>query len=655
MRGLPRRRPYPYDTVLSGTGLMLGRPARSAVLVAKKASTMEEVSPTDFAYSAQSPFVEKVHPWEALNRGFGLALQKQFQDQRTHYTLNLDTSWPITVKGPDITDLTPATTDRVSKFFEVGSTLYALAGRYALKRESDASWTVSKDFGLGESATDVVVFADNSTETTYAYVAMGDAAAMYRFDGTTWTQHASLFARAFASVGRDFYRAHDTNHLAKVDEDADPWTAGNWTAGNAFRVGDQTSPITSLAVTLNRALLIFKTDGVYTLQSDGEDTDLFPFLHESPDDDNGKYTFAFENSVHASYREGHFRIGSDFSYETIGVERNGSNDSPIRGRITAGLGHLTFAAYAGIWNPDEDKSYLIKFRAYDENGQALDVWNGSLGPEWDGKHVTAMGQSSIGASTDHQRCYIGFDDGSLAWFTLPCNPNPVNCDEYRFTTDDGKLYVPRWHGLFQADAKTLRSLTVTGPNLDSDNYVQAEYKTTPDAASYTAFGTDFTAGPRQKEDFPNNTSATMADFLFTFVSTANTDTPQVSGIGLHHAVRPALVLEYQYRVLADDGLARRDGALMKIGAPTIRSVVKTAAETAGSVTQMLPDESSQQLSVVDYGEALGWDDRRRAWLAALAVRAVQFTTNTIYGTYERMEAYSYGSMENFSYGGLENL
>ena len=107
--------------------------------------------------------------------------------------------------------------------------------------------------------------------------------------------------------------------------------------------------------------------------------------------------------------------------------------------------------------------------------------------------------------------------------------------------------------------------------------------------------------------------------------------------------------------MAADGLVKRDGTPLRLGAEAIRNAVKGAAEAQGSVTVVLPDESSQQLSVVDYGEAMSWDERLRQWRAALAVKGVQFKTNTVNGTYGRMEAYTYADLEARTYGALEGL
>ena len=157
-------------------------------------------------------------------------------------------------------------------------------GRYVLRRDSDTAWSVSRDFGAGEVALDAVTFYSNALATNLAFVALGDADTFQYFNGTTWTvaTGATMQARAFAVVGREFYRARDTNLLTKCDTDADPTVEANWGAANAFRIGDKASAITRMFVNAVGVLVIVKTDGIYSLATDGQDVRYFPFLRLRP-------------------------------------------------------------------------------------------------------------------------------------------------------------------------------------------------------------------------------------------------------------------------------------------------------------------------------------------------------------------------------------
>jgi hypothetical protein len=94
---------------------------------------------------------------------------------------------------------------------------------------------------------------------------------------------------------------------------------------------------------------------------------------------------------------------------------------------------------------------------------------------------------------------------------------------------------------------------------------------------------------------------------------------------------------------------------MRLGASAIRQAVQDAASAQGSVTVILPDEQSKQLSFVDYGEALAWDERARRWQAAVTWKAVELKTNTTYGSVARLGAYTVADLAGWSVAQLGGL
>lgn len=661
MVGMVRRRPHPFDINIGGTGLLLGKPRDQAALVSRKAADLSAVAPTSYEYGALNPLREKTHAYKGLQLGLGLKQQERFEDQRYQSVICMDPSvWPIP-KGPDITLFTPGTTDSangVRKFFELGGSLFAATGRYILKRASDSSWTSVKDFGAGVNVLDVVVFQSNFDGTARAFIALSSGVAQYTTDGTVYTTMATFTALAFAVVGREFWWATSINLLRKCDTNANPTVEANYTA-TQYRAGDQSSSVVSLAVTATGTLLIFKTDGIYTLDGAGDDHNLYPFLKFAPSAENGRYWGQFGNNLHVTYNQDHFRLGPDLVLDPIGPERLISNDSAVRGRVTAFAGVGVLFAHAGLWNSDTSTGYLLKFGGYvggnESEPQRIDAWHGSISQAFSGKKIQALVVSSIGAPTAHTRTYIGFSDGSLGWFVNSCSPNPAACDQYRFTTIDGTIDLPLWHGLLQADVKTLRSATVIGPRLTPTNYIQLNYKTDPSAGSFTDFGNNFDVTVREKAPFANNTTTVLAAFRIIAKSTVNTSCPLLSVLAIHHALRLDRIMQHEFDVLDADGLVKRDGTPMRIGRTVIRSGVQSAVDAAGSVTVILPDESSQQLSFVDYSEGFAFDEVGRQWRASLHCQAIQFSTNTIYGILSRLRPYRLADLRNFTLNQLRSL
>jgi hypothetical protein len=549
IRGRPVADPFPYDAVISGTGYMLGAEDQDGTeLISHRPEDQSAVVPSAYGYDAQNPKLGKIQPYERFPRGYGLKTQIRFVDGQYYYAINADASVHPAVKGPNVSTLTPATTDATNgivKFYELGGTLYALAGRYALYRSSDVSWPVSKDFGSGKAGLDVEVFGSNAGSTVYAFVAMGDADNFWSHDGTTttttWTQHASLTALAFVKAGREFYRASSVNTLAKVDSNTDPLTAANWTANEAFRVGDQQGTINRLALTARGELVVLKTDGVFILDGSGQDFQLYSQMGFAPASSNGKSYGLFLDDLYVTYTEGTYRILPDFRLDPIGPERLGANDSEVKGTITAFCAHANLHAYAGLYNPDTGHSYLMKFVHEDvgEDGkpEPVDAWHGSITSKFSSKKITALHKSTVGAASGHSRLYIGFSDGTLAWFTLPCTPNPAACSSYLFSTTDGQLFLPNAHFGFPANAKSLHTASVNLANGSSTNYAQYKYRTSP-SGTFTSIGTNYDDEGVSEANFTNGLTGTNLEQQIVLVSSAASSCPQLVGLGIRHTVRP---------------------------------------------------------------------------------------------------------------------
>lgn len=638
-----RRSPYPYHFKIGSVGLMLGSPTTpgragaGAMLVSSKSQDIAQVAPPDFSYGGRSPISDREQPYESLTLGMGMKVQEKWQDFRYAYAEGVDLSvWPW-CKGPEITLLTPPSVDAttgVRSFFELGSSLYCAEGRYILRRDSDATWTMVKDFGSGISVLNLAVFTSNFDGVQRVFVALSSGPAQYSSNGTAWTPMATFSALAFSVIGREFWWADNTNRLRKCDTNADPTVEANYTS-LMFLVGDKSSPVSSLAVTAAGTLLILKTDGIYTLDGAGEDHQLFPFLKFATNPNNGRWWGQFENSVYTSYGQTFIRVNPDLSMEEIGPQKLVNNDTPARGQVTTFSGVGSMFAYAGIYNPDTLTGYLGKFGSWISQGlgsdqgslepRHVDVWHASLSAPFTSRAMQALFVSSIGAPTGHTRTYLGFSDGTVGWMVNPCVPNPAACSAYRFAVGDGFVELPAWHGGFHASAKSVRHALVTGTLLNASNYVTLEYKLDPSASSWTQLGTVFDQMTYEQAAFPTDATCVLANFRVHLHNTANTASPLVSAFSIGHAFRPQRFMTVQVEVLCSDGLVRRDGVPLRIGRREIQRVVEAAIDTPGAVTCTLPDETVQQLSFTDYSVSKAFDEVGRQWRGSLALKAVQWT------------------------------
>ncbi len=661
----PLRAPWPFDCIWNGVGLMMGAPSKDnpGQLVLTKPADLTQVVPPNFGYDALPPTVEAVHSYDELIGGMGERLNLTTHagpaapPTRYFYATNVDTSvgtpWML---GPAITNFTPATTDAtngVSQFFEIGGNLYVLAGQYCLVRASDISWTVSKDFGGGKISTHAISYYYNNGAANRAYVGMGDTEPLWRFTAasttTVWDQpDANLFARDFAMNGRELWRATATNQVSKCDIDADPAVLANWTVANSFTIGDKQYPIQRLATTIKGNLIIFKTDGVYTIDADGRDNSLYPYLHLATSTDGGRWFGYWLNDIYFGYGQSGLRIkptmmlGSTLlPVEEIGPERILGNDSPVHGELTASCGHETFNLYQAIWNPDTNTSYILKFGSWNEDPMTgtpthVEVWHGSICEAIVGKKVTAMYKSTIGAPSGHTRMYLGYSDGSVGYFVLPCTANPAGCTSYVFSSAEGYLYFSAEGLGFRNDPKVLKALTVTPLSVNATNYVKALYKTDQNLAFTTlqdakAADIVFQTLPNQKEWLPTTTVGIMPQCALLFHGTAGS-TPQIASLAMHYVVAMPPVFQYQFEVLADQVMLKRDRMPLRLSQSDIRDLVRNAVGAFPPVTATFADQSVKSMSVIDYQEVQSWSELLHQWSAALRVTAIDFTKKPNYVT-----------------------
>lgn len=646
---------------------MLLAPKGGGPLVARKNPTLAGVADSDVRFNLQAPPGGLIQSYGSLRGGFGLNQQERREDGRYRYTLGADVSGDAWIQGPEITSITPTptvdSTNGISHFFEVGSGLYALNGRYALYRSGDlaGAWVSSRDFGSGNIATDVIVFFTNASGgANYAYAALGDGSADYiqRFDGTTWTAHASLQALAFARTGRELYRGVNTNDLAKVDTDAEPWTAGNWASVNSFTIGEKNRAIVRLATTIEGTLLVFKTDGIYSLRPNGEDLELFPFLRLLPNADNGKAFAQWRNNLYVPYGYRLFEITPELTIRQVGPELLTTNDSDVRGYITAIVG-TEYALYALMYNVDDDNSYLMKWDGtwIEREGKEIPAWHGSLSQVFSGIKGTAMHVSTVGAPANHRRVYMGFDSGQVSWFVLPCVPNPVACDQYRYSTTDGEVHSPRATFLILNDLKGMDAVTVTSNALPAGTNAEYNYRSDP-TAGFTALGT-FTTSQRDRKVFTSGVRATVLDQRLDLHTGSTTSTPQVTAMAVEYTPQPPLKPVYEMQILAEDGLIMRDGTPLAIGAETIKDNLRTLYDNGQSVEFILPDDpdKTHYLKITDLAVVTAWDDRRERPRQVVAIQAIEQQEQQRYGTYARWAAMTptYDDWDNFTYAQWENL
>ena len=705
-RGLARVRPYPFHAVLDEVGLILGATSKKGApgIQTQKPEDQAQVAPTDFGENAANPVFGRTQTWRTFHLGMGLSVEDADptkSEGRYRWAINADCSVAsrLAMQGPTITRLTPPTRDPngIRKFFVLHDRLYYLNGRYLMRVDDDANCTQIGDFGANHLATDVAVFASNGLGgQIWAYIAVMDystlpaqqpapppdgagvspfapadftengiALPMWRYDGTVLQQHSTIAASFFCVLGRNFYRANNRNQISTVDVDTDPWVTTNWRAENQYLIGDKSAPISALIETAVGTLLILKWDGVYSVDPQGEYIRYFPFLKFGRAEDNGRTWGVFMNDVYVRYAESLYRITPDMQIQEVGPNRYGTIDGPVKGRTTAFAGHGNFHAYTGMWDPDTDTCFLMKYGAHvpDEMGQPqrIEAWHGSISSPLQGNRITQLFATSFRADPAHNRMYLGYRDGSIGFFQLPCVPDPAACAHYSFSNDPSWVVLPNWHAGFPTSQKPLRYAAISGDNLSSTEYATLAYRLDPVSADATLgmpwvpLAGNFDTLPMERIEFPDGTQCATAAFRLELHGTDSQASPLIASFSLRWRLVTDLSLVYSLIILAEDGLVCRDGTPLRRGAMAIRDHVRDIADSGRIVRLILPDEDVKQVSIIGYGEAIGWYERQERWVSGLKIQVAEEGAGGTYGTYQRLLGKKYGDLIGMKYGELTSL
>jgi len=653
-----RRVPWPGDLLLGDKLMMLVE----GTMVSKKTQSLENVAPAEQDYGSAPVYKEKTWDFKPT-RGMGERVQSSHTSRRYHYGLNVWVVGGLWGKGPLTHTLTPATTGSIRDFVDAlnGGVLaqFILAGASVLVRSGDTNGTQTvSETRVGHIATSGVRFRGAYvTPIDGLYVAWDDGV-LRQYTGAAWVAAAlpAGFLPQFLEVlGDELWAADPTNSVIRKVT-GDPLLAGSW--GGPILVGNPATKITSIKQVDNR-LAIFKEDGgIFTVNGDGSDNDLFPGVRVTIDPTNARTAQAWLDSLW-------FRMGESFyqlsmsggpTLTSVGPERMLNHASELRGPVQAFAGYGTMGSFVVTYSP-AGNSYLLQygnwipaseaFAAQSATLQYADQYDGAV-VKWTGKRVTAMRVSGIAAPDT--RLYVGFSDGSWDWIKLVPNPLAPSSGA-EFTLAASKMYAPGHTAMFQADWKTTNGFSAFGPVLTPQDYVQIAYRRDGSSAAYTALGGSFvTSG--QRLDTPSGTVDHVLDVEISLINTTTADSPVLEGIGIHESVRPALKLDRSGTIDARSRVALRDGSTSRLTAEQIHDTVLQIAGMPGTANITLPDESIEGLSFFGYQETLLPRNQRNGVGWKIEFQATQFKTVTVYGTIGRLKGTLIGDLRGVTIGQL---
>ena len=652
--------PWPWDMRIDGTPVMTVKELREEVTTDALGNAVarvikrvpgfgvqgqQQVSPRldtgDLLGVYGSP--EEEVPWVGLgfdtSGGYGLQSQIQDLSNRYYYAANVDARVPGRVMpGPAKTTHTLSGASGVTRAMAVMSdggtdTLYVGVGQYVYESTDGTTFSLAKDLGASRVVTSLVVFQGTQSEP-FLFVAVEAGRAYWTYSNSDgWDEDASSDeAVGFVVTNDELWRGYLDSNTWKVQKSTDGGLPATWSG--PITIGEGSTAITEMIHYDDRAY-IFKENQLFTLVAGASsiDEEVWPDSFETKSSLSGVGSSTWGSRMYMTIPNvGLYEYqlnGADQFAQPIGPGLLATNDSPVRGTITATVGDRDFYLYAAIQN-EAGNSFLI---AWD---RATNAWHGSL---VDLGSVTVRKLMIDHKISANPRLYIG-TDSTVASIILP-------------RAGHDPLYLPRFTGLLPFVAKSYLANSISGSNLSASNYITVYYRRST-SGGYTAFGSNFTATTRK--DFP--TTGVKGESLDVYLDIFGlaTSPPKIANWTLHYAVRPTFKRKFRAVIRCGTSAALNDGTTDPNTFRDIRAAV-IATLDSGPVTIMGPDGTEYTVLVKgqDYTEVPLEHNSGSPYEAAIGILATEYGAVNVQGSYGRMERYTYRGLEAYTYAGIENL
>lgn len=716
-----RRRPYPYDAYIGNVRVLL-EPDQDGALVSESSKTLDATAPLDYTYSSANPYKERTSEYQKLFGGFGQGIAPDGPPRRYWYAekadLSVDGLW---MKGPAF-ELHRETIPNAGFGAPGGEvrqlimapygpsdapamTLFAISEKGVYKRGADASWTDTLTVStvpaleVGEQPQQAVFFTHRGTTPIPGLYVTTSLGRLFRWNyqigtGGAWQMADQLAGQGppdgayyIERVGDELWVAGRFS-VTKVEDD--PFVRANYsgtiiTGEDYLPMGDRTTQITWLRQ-VDDTLYIFKQDGIYTIDTEGLDHELFPTLRDrgstSAGLTNGKNAAVWLDRIWFTYGDQTFTLDASGNLRPDGLEQMLENTSPVKGRWIGGAGHNTWFFYEVYYNSQTGASYLVKHGTWIEEGegqatpgvaQFAEAHHGAL-YDWPDKRATSV--TIIPCPTEdpsgNDRLIVGFSDSTIEWVRLPKHsPNPATDEYTEFTTYESYVYLPQHHSGYRADNKLWHAMTAFGPHLSVTEWVDIEY-TTDVANPFASWvlvdeaNPHFTLPGERKNLKPSEVDFPVFGRALQIRVHLDKDpnppysphflSPIIEGIAIHESIRPAFSREFTFLVKLGSFLPKRDGTVDRRRAPFVQDELLRTCAQVGPVRMLLPTGVTEEMTIVGYEDRLFSRQNVRDHTWGMSIRAIQLRTITEGApqtqppsspvwTYDTLETYTLDELE----------
>lgn len=383
----------------------------------------------------------------------------------------------------------------------------------------------------------------------------------------SWTQSAAVIAYYLASGINRLFRINSTGNLKNIITGLDPMTEANW--ADSVQVGETGTLPTGL-IAYERTVFAGKPEGLFGVGDNGFGLPVIRRMVRETDNCRG--LAAFDPWLLVPHVRGLYRYTPGV-VETIGIERELLNDSPINGRWKAFAvdGDWIYGALAVGSN-----TYIMigrEKRGGESNFSSI-IWDTLL-------YFTGTCQAMwLSSLSTNPRLYFGVGN-NVSYIELSASPGSV---EYALT---GSRYSTRIR-FDDWNPKDFPRVDLVGKHLSATKYWTLNYSI--DGGDYSALDINgatmkIIADGRQSFFLPTTTVGREIQLRFDYTSDSASVPPELNFVEVYGVYQSKKIPVLTFRLALEDGMRHGSGSDLRSAAEMFTDLQTLSASATAIVAK----------------------------------------------------------------------
>ena len=377
-----------------------------------------------------------------------------------------------------------------------------------------------------------------------------------------------------------------------IRSSTDPTNSGAWSAVTTVGVDDQ--PITGLVFDEdNDVLFVTKTDGIYSVTSDGQVRNLTTLFRQAGHPGNFVGTYSWNH--HILLPSGYGGL-FDFNYangtiEDVSIRLAAPDETALHGVVLAMHGDPV-NLFALVKDLTAETVYLLMANRVEFEGKVDFRWH--VLSKTVATTAITDNQCTImvdASRTGRRRVWVGISDTGASLTPKFMTFGNVSDDlQDGYSATDGVVETTVWDANLPRVDKRVESIELETRNLGaSGRQIKIEYQK-DQSGDWYSLGTA-NGSPFQVMKFPTGTVAKVFQLRFTFEMTAvGTTSPELLSFRVKAQLRPDSAPIYSLKVYLADELMLLNGATTRTRSGDLNQL-RTWNETSAEILLTLPEHS----------------------------------------------------------------